>query len=66
MNFKVSVYCVAAITALMMTTSASAEALRSKVAFNTGIGEKTTDQPANGVKVTYQVKLQGGELDGSL
>ena len=64
MNFYVSVYCVAAIVALMTTTSASAEALRSKVAFNTGIGEKTADQPANGVKVAYQVKLQGGDLDG--
>ena len=64
MNFKVSTYCVAAIAALMINTSTSAEALRSKVAFNTGIGEKTADQPANGVKVAYQVKLQAGELDG--
>ena len=64
MNFKWSIYCVAAIAALMINTSASADALRSKVAFNNGIGEKTADQPANGVKVAYQVKLQGGDLDG--
>ncbi|MEW8525591.1 MAG: hypothetical protein AB2552_21355 [Candidatus Thiodiazotropha endolucinida] len=64
MNIKVSVYCVSAIAALLITTSASAEAWRSKVAFNNGIGEKTADQPANGLKVAYQVKLQGGELDG--
>ena len=64
MHFKISTYYVAAFAALMITTSASAEALRSKVAFNTGIGEKTANQPASGVKVAYQVKLQGGELDG--
>ncbi len=64
MNFYVSVSCLAAFVAMVTTTSASAEALRSKVAFNTGIGEKAADQPANGVKVAYQVNLQGGDLDG--
>ena len=64
MSINVSVYCAAAVVALITTASVSAEALRSKVAFNTGIGEKTAEQPANGVKVAYQVKLQGGELDG--
>lgn len=47
-----------------LTTHASAEALRSNVAFNTGIGEKTADQPANGNTVAYQISLQGGDLDG--
>ena len=43
---------------------ASAETLRSNVAFNTGIGKKTDDQPPNGLQVAYQITLKGGELDG--
>ena len=54
----------AAIVALLAVTPASAEGLRSDVAFNTGMGEKTASQPSNGVEVSYQVKLKGGELDG--
>ena len=34
------------------------------MAFITGASEKTADQPEGGVKVTYQVTLEGGELDG--
>ncbi len=54
----------AAIVVLVAVTPASAEELRSDVAFNTGMGEKTANQPSNGVKVAYQVKLKGGDLDG--
>ena len=43
---------------------ASAETLRSGVAFNNGIGEKTANQPADGVEVAYQITLKGGALDG--
>ncbi|MGH6914639.1 MAG: hypothetical protein ACREH3_13155 [Geminicoccales bacterium] len=42
----------------------SAEALRSNVAFNNGIGAKTATQPADGVEVAYQITLEGGDLDG--
>lgn len=53
-----------AVLVLVAVTAASAGELRSNVAFNTGMGKKTADQPSNGVKVSYQVKLKGGELDG--
>ena len=48
--------------ALLAAAPATATTMRSNVAFNTGIGQKTANQPANGVEVAYQVKLQGGEL----
>ena len=64
MTFKMPVFSVAAIAVLMAITPASAEALRANVAFNNGIGEKTADQPENGVTVAYQITLQGGQLDG--
>jgi hypothetical protein len=51
-------------TTLLVAAPAAAETLRTNVAFNTGIGQKTANQPANGVEVAYQVKLQGGALDG--
>ena len=54
----------AAIAAMMAATPASAGTLKSDVAFNNGIGEKTASQPANGVEVSYQITLQGGDLDG--
>ena len=54
----------AAIAVLLAVAPASAEGLRSNVAFNNGIGQKTGNQPANGVEVAYQVKLEGGDLDG--
>jgi hypothetical protein len=49
---------------LAMAASASAESIKSKVAFNTGIGEETADQPADGKTVAYQITLDGGDLDG--
>jgi hypothetical protein len=52
-----------AITALIATAPAAADTLKSGVAFNTGIGKKTADQPADGVQVAYQVTLKGGDLD---
>ncbi|HSA81499.1 MAG TPA: hypothetical protein VLE23_11815 [Geminicoccaceae bacterium] len=52
------------IAALLSATPAVAETLKSGVAFNNGIGEKTADQPADGVEVAYQITLQGGDLDG--
>jgi len=59
-----SLLCTAAIAALLAATPASADTLKSGVAFNNGIGEKTANQPANGVEVAYQITLQGGDLDG--
>ena len=58
------VVCGSAIALLMAAAPASADTLRSPVAFNNGIGEKTANQPADGVEVTYQITLQGGDLDG--
>jgi hypothetical protein len=55
---------VATIAATLVAAPAWGGALKSGVAFNTGIGEKTADQPADGVEVAYQVTLAGGELDG--
>jgi hypothetical protein len=52
-----------AITALIATAPAAADTLKSGVAFNTGIGKKMADQPADGVQVAYQVTLKGGDLD---
>ena len=38
--------------------------MKSSAAFNTGIGQKTSSQPKDGVQVSYQVTLKGGDLDG--
>jgi hypothetical protein len=55
----------AAAIALMFSAPAGfAATLKSGVAFNNGIGEKTASQPENGVEVAYQLTLQGGDLDG--
>jgi hypothetical protein len=43
---------------------AMAETMRSKVAFNTAIQKPAASQPADGVAVTWDVTLSGGELDG--
>lgn len=64
MTFNVPLISMTAIAALMTATAASAEELRTNVAFNNGIGEKTAEQPANGVKVAYQITLEDGDLDG--
>jgi hypothetical protein len=37
--------------ALLTAGPAAAETMRSNVAFNAGIGQKTANQPANGVEV---------------
>lgn len=58
--------CATAIAAIFAATPASADTLRSGVAFNNGIGEKTANQPADGVEVSYQVTLSGGDLDGCI
>ena len=58
------VLCGTAIAFLMAAAPASAETLRSPVAFNNGIGKKTANQPADGVEVAYQITLEGGDLDG--
>jgi hypothetical protein len=52
-----------AFLASVASSPASAETLRSNVAFNTGIGKKTDNQPPNGIQVAYQIALKGGELD---
>jgi hypothetical protein len=54
----------AAIGLLTAAAPASADTLRSPVAFNNGIGQKTATQPEDGVEVSYQVTLEGGDLDG--
>ena len=56
--------CGTAIAIMMAAAPASADTLRSPVAFNNGIGQKTASQPADGVEVSYQITLQGGDLDG--
>lgn len=52
------------VAAMIATTPASAEVLRSGVAFNNAIGEQTANQPADGMEVAYQITLEGGDLDG--
>ena len=64
MQLRRTLLCTAAIAAMIAATPASAESLKSAVAFNNGIGKKTATQPANGVEVAYQITLQGGDLDG--
>lgn len=54
----------AATAAVIAVTPASADTLKSEVAFNTGIAEKTANQPADGVQVSYRTTLEGGDLDG--
>jgi hypothetical protein len=54
----------AAIGVMIAAVPACADTLKSGVAFNNGIGEKTANQPADGVQVSYQITLKGGDLDG--
>ena len=56
--------CTAAVAAMIAAAPAYGDTLKSAVAFNNGIGEKTAHQPADGVQVSYQVTLKGGDLDG--
>ena len=64
MQFRRLLICGTAIAVMMAAAPASADTLRSPVAFNNGIGQKTTSQPADGVEVSYQITMQGGDLDG--
>jgi hypothetical protein len=64
MQARRTMLCTAAIAAIVAAVPASADTLKSDVAFNNGIGEKTANQPANGVQVSYQITLKGGDLDG--
>ena len=50
--------------AIIVISPVSAKTVRGNVAFNTGIGNKTGNQPAGGVEVAYQITLKGGDLDG--
>ena len=43
---------------------AMAEAMRSKVAFNTAIQKPAATQPEGGMAATWDVQLTGGQLDG--
>jgi hypothetical protein len=56
--------CIAALAVIVAAAPAFADTLKSGVAFNNGIGEKTASQPADGVEVAYQITLKGGDLDG--
>lgn len=62
MNLRATIACAAALT--FAALPAEAETMRSNVAFNTGIGQKTANQPANGAEVAYRITLEGGKLDG--
>jgi hypothetical protein len=64
MHSRRLVICGTAVAFVMAAAPASAETLRSPVAFNNGIGEKTANQPADGMEVSYQITLEGGDLDG--
>jgi hypothetical protein len=64
MQLRRTLLCTAAIMVVIAAAPASAETLKSGVAFNTGIGKQTANQPADGVEVAYRVALKGGELDG--
>jgi hypothetical protein len=64
MDSKRLFVCGSAIALMMAAAPTSADTLKSGVAFNNGIGQKTASQPVDGVKVTYQITLQGGDLDG--
>lgn len=54
----------AAVVAVFVPPTADAEPMKSTVSFNNEIGKKTADQPVDGVQVSYEVPLTGGELDG--
>lgn len=69
MNTREALLSVAAFTLAAAVTAPAytadhGGAMRTNVAFNNGIAEKTASQPEGGTQVAYQVKLQGGELDG--
>lgn len=63
MRIRVVSLCGVATAAVLAAAPAWADTLKSQVAFNTGIGQQTANQPADGVEVSYQITLEGGELD---
>jgi hypothetical protein len=56
--------CAAAALAMIAAAPAYGDTLKSGVAFNNGTAEKTASQPVDGVQVSYQIALKGGDLDG--
>jgi hypothetical protein len=54
----------AAVLAIAASAPAEAEVLRSKVAYNDSIKKKTSNQPADGVELTFQFAPKEGGLDG--
>jgi hypothetical protein len=64
MRTRPAFLCTVAIAAVIAAAPASADTFKSGVAFNNGIGQKTANQPADGVEVAYQVTLEGGDFDG--
>jgi hypothetical protein len=64
MHPRLTWLCTAAISAMLAATPAVADTLKSSVAFNNSIGQKTASQPPNGVEVAYPITLKGGDLDG--
>ncbi|MGH1479685.1 MAG: hypothetical protein ACRBM6_13375 [Geminicoccales bacterium] len=49
---------------MALTLPSSAEALKTKVSFNNGIGKEAADQPPSGKTVGYQITLAEGDLEG--
>lgn len=64
MRLPRTLLCTTAVAAVVVVAPAAADTLKSGVAFNNSIGEKTANQPANGIEVAYRITLQGGDLDG--
>lgn len=64
MQLRSALFGTVTIAVLVAAGPVCAETLKSSIAFNTGIGEQTANQPTDGVEVAYQVDLKGGELDG--
>lgn len=65
MRTAAMVFGTSVVTAMMIGTApASVDVLKSPVAFNNGVGEKTANQPADGVEVSYRITLSSGDLDG--
>ena len=64
MTLRYGLLCSAVVAATIVVAPAAAGTLKSAVAFNNAIGQKTASQPAGGVEVAYQITLQGGDLDG--
>jgi hypothetical protein len=64
MPSKSCALCGVAVAAIGIGTPALAGMMKAKVEYNNGIQQKTGSQPADGMQVSYQVTLNGGDLDG--